>query len=99
MADRMVEPLLKTAEPNPPWNEARVDRLERDGHQCQAAAHGLTSDCTLPWLGLEVHHRLPRGRGGSNHWWNLVTLCAGHHRWCESNRDEAYDLGLLTRSS
>lgn len=94
----LVEPQFKSGEPNPPWPQARAERLERDGFRCQAHTFGLTSECEHWPTGVEVHHRLPRGRGGTNHQENLVTLCPGHHRWAESNRAEAYELGLLRRS-
>ena len=87
---------------NPPWNrETREAVRERDGHTCQASAHGLTSPCGEHWTnpeGFDVHHKLPRGRGGSNHQHNLITLCPRHHRWVERHRDDACELGLMTRS-
>lgn len=51
----------------------------------------------------EVHHRLPRGMGGAAHdetvwaYSRLVGLCPQHHRWVESHRTKAYELGLLVR--
>ena len=47
--------------------------LDRDGHRCVAAGCGSARF-------LEVHHRRPRGHGGTNDLDNLVTLCAGCHR-------------------
>ena len=47
--------------------------LERDGHRCRSAGCGRTRH-------LEVHHRVPRVRGGSNRPDNLITLCSGCHR-------------------
>lgn len=53
-----------------------------------------------------MHHRRPRGMGGSknpalNQASNILLLCGsgttGCHGWVESNREEAYDLGLLVR--
>lgn len=55
----------------PPAVRRRV--LARDGQCCQAPGCGRT---TL----LEVHHRLPRARGGGNDPDNLITLCHGCHR-------------------
>jgi 5-methylcytosine-specific restriction endonuclease McrA len=86
---------LKDTTPNPDWATARLERLAVDGYACQAHRYGLTTDCTDKWLGLQVHHILPRGRGGRNTLDNLVTLCAGHHTWIESNRAAAKDLGLI----
>lgn len=79
-----------------PWRVARASRLEHDNWTCQAPTHGLTTECGWP---LDVHHKLPRGRGGSNDHENLVTLCRPHHAWVESNRTAAYELGLLIRSA
>lgn len=50
----------------------------------------------------EVHHRRPRGMGSSkrtetNSPANLICLCGGHHRWVESHRDEAREMGWLVR--
>jgi 5-methylcytosine-specific restriction enzyme A len=52
--------------------------------------------------GGEIHHRQPRGMGGSrrpetNDPANLVMLCDDCHRWVESNRREAYRTGWLVR--
>lgn len=55
----------------------RREVLARDGHRCQAPGCGRTRF-------LEVHHTVPRLRGGTNHPENLVTLCAACHRlWHE----------------
>lgn len=100
MSERMVEPIPKDTLPQIPWADARDDRLEFDRRRCRAGAFALPTPCDMAPTGrLEVHHRLPRGRGGSNERENLVTLCPGHHRWVETNRAAAYDLGLLVRSS
>lgn len=54
--------------------------------------------------GYSVHHRVPRGMGGSrepelNQPPNLILLCGsgtdGCHGWVESNRKAAMDLGLI----
>jgi hypothetical protein len=47
--------------------------LVRDGYRCCAPG------CTGTRF-LEVHHRVPRARGGTNRPDNLVTLCAACHR-------------------
>jgi len=47
--------------------------LVRDGYRCRAPG------CTSTRF-LEVHHRVPRARGGTNRPDNLVTLCAACHR-------------------
>lgn len=68
--------------------------LDRDDHRCIL--------CGSP-TGLQVHHRLPRGAGGSSRNpaihspSNMVALCADDHAWVESHRDDARDMGLLVR--
>jgi hypothetical protein len=94
----MGDLLLKADTPNPPWPEARALRLETDGHRCQAHTYGITTVCEDWPSPVEVHHRLPRGRGGRNDQDNLITLCSGHHRWAESHRADAYACGLLLAS-
>jgi 5-methylcytosine-specific restriction protein A len=56
--------------------------------------------CSLVWAGGQVHHRRPRGSGGSrakdtNRPPNLLHLCVTCHSWIESNREKALALGLL----
>lgn len=92
------EPRWKEPKDDTGWPAARLERLAVDGYRCQASRFGLTSECGELWLGLDVHHRLPRGRGGDNRLENLVTLCPFHHRWVETHRRKAYRLGLLLRS-
>lgn len=96
----MTTSYLKDTTPNPPWSEARLERLERDNYQCWGPALDLPGDCRLwPAPGLHVHHRLPRGRSGRNDQCNLITLCSGHHDWVEKvRREEAKGLGLIIRN-
>ena len=55
----------------------RREVLARDRHRCRAPGCGRTRF-------LEVHHIVPRKRGGSNRAENLVTLCGACHRlWHE----------------
>jgi 5-methylcytosine-specific restriction protein A len=49
---------------------------------------------------LQVHHRRPRGAGGtqrpeSNEAANLVVVCLTHHSWLESQRELARQRGYL----
>ena len=60
--------------------------LARDHHRCRAPGCGRTRF-------LEVHHLVPRERGGGNEPDNLVTLCAACHRlWHE--RGAAASIGF-----
>jgi 5-methylcytosine-specific restriction protein A len=68
---------------------------------CQAHVHGFGLDVRCGG-GLQIHHKLPRGMGGTsdptiNDPANLVLLCQTHHAQVESNRSEAYAADLLTR--
>lgn len=53
----------------------RYEILERDGFACQDC--GATPG--QPGVRLQVHHRLPVHRGGTNEPRNLVTLCEADH--------------------
>lgn len=49
---------------------------------------------------VEIHHRLPRGRGGSNldlvgETIHLIALCHAHHMLIEENRATGYSGDLL----
>jgi 5-methylcytosine-specific restriction protein A len=55
-------------------------------------------------LGFEIHHRRPRGAGGtrrpeSNLPSNGLLLCPKSHRRIESHRAEAYEHGWLVRQT
>lgn len=70
---------------------------------CRAHAHGFGLDVRCDG-GLQIHHKLPRGMGGTsdpsiNDPGNLVLLCQTHHTQVESNRSDAYAANLLTRRS
>ena len=59
--------------------------------------------CGRSDLPVQIHHRRPRGAGGSkdaatNRPPNLITLCADHHRWVESNREISREKGYLVPS-
>lgn len=80
--------------PRAEWAKEKTAWLA-DHPDCQAAEYGLTDGCSG---GLQVHHREPRGSGGSRRTdLKLATLCMGHHAWVESNREQARTLGLLIR--
>ena len=55
----------------PPGVRQKV--LARDGHRCRIKG------CAQTRL-LEVHHFVPRAKGGKNKPGNLVTLCAACHK-------------------
>ena len=52
----------------------------RDGYKCQCCGE---KDCRL-----EVHHLLPRSRGGSDKLANLITLCTDCHHLAHSSEEQ-----------
>src|SRR5690606_5369106 len=59
---------------------------------------GRCAGCDRP--AVEVHHRRPRGMGGTSRVelgaaCNGVGLCRNHHRWAETHRVEARRIGWL----
>ena len=59
--------------------------------------------CGRSDLPVQIHHRRPRGAGGSkdaatNRPSNLITLCVDDHRWVESNRKISREEGYLVPS-
>ncbi len=55
--------------------------LARDQNRCQAPGCGRTRF-------LEVHHIVPRNRGGTNQADNLITLCGSCHRLWHEHKSE-----------
>lgn len=75
--------------------------MERDGFQCVRCGHPVSGE---PGIGYSVHHRTPRGMGGSkdprlNLPSALLLLCGsgvtGCHGAVESRRDVAREHGYL----
>ncbi len=56
----------------PFWEEIRKTVLERDEYRCQHA----DGRCQGP---LQVHHKRPLSKGGTNELSNLITVCRFHH--------------------
>lgn len=70
----------------------------RSGGRCEVCALDLTSG------GGQIHHRKPRGMGGTkdpaiNSPANLIHVCPDCHRAIEANRTHAYQAGLLVRAT
>lgn len=59
------------------WREIRRRTLDRDGLRCQECNKPLSD---VPSWFTEVHHIVPRERGGGDHPSNLKTLCLVCHR-------------------
>jgi hypothetical protein len=77
------------------WRDVRNATLERDQWACQGNDRGLEHRCAG---GIEVHHILPRSRGGAHHPANCITLCLIGHGLVHANPEHSYGLGLLQRS-
>lgn len=65
-----------------------------------ARANGMCERCGQAAHNFELHHRRPRGMGGSkavdtNTASNALALCNWCHRWIEANRDNALKGGWL----
>jgi 5-methylcytosine-specific restriction enzyme A len=86
-----------------PSREVRATVLERAQGRCERCRGPLDG----PW-GYSLHHRRPRGSGGSRQPWinaptNLIAVCGsatspgGCHYWAESQRTAATALGYLCR--
>jgi len=87
---RRVSDRMLTMDPAVVHARQRVEERDRSCILCEGP-------------GVDVHHRLPRGRGGARHERDifalsrLIWLCRDDHRWVESHRLLAYGLGLLVR--
>lgn len=76
--------------------DVRAIILGRAGGRCER--------CGEPLSDVEVHHRRPRGAGGTrrpetNHACNGGALCGSCHRITESHRFQAYEEGWLVKQS
>lgn len=67
--------------------------------QIRDQGHCVRCGAWLANIPASIHHRLPRGRGGTDRLSNLVTCCGDGVRGChgdlESDRSQAYDDGFL----
>jgi 5-methylcytosine-specific restriction protein A len=64
------------------WPKVKASILRRDGYACRkcGAVFRGSAGRRRKSGSLEVHHILPRSRGGSDHPGNLITLCQACHR-------------------
>lgn len=61
---------------------------DRDRDRCQR--------CFKPNDGrMDVHHVLPRSRGGKHELDNLKLMCPDCHTYAHNNRTEAYEMGWI----
>jgi hypothetical protein len=100
------KPLERTEMKSTVSKKTKAFRAEMEGVRplVEERSHGMC-EIRLPQVcqgrATNIHHRLPRGAGGTNSKANLLHLCGsgttGCHGWVESHRKEAYELGLLLR--
>lgn len=71
------------------WKETRLEVLKRDKYRCLSCGIGVTS------AQADIHHVLPRSRGGSDELSNLITLCDGCHAAQHPNQAAVLARGLF----
>lgn len=81
--DRGCRAALRIVGEVPPAVEAALVSLAKVGH-CWGEHH--------------PHHLWLQGQGGPDEPWNLIELCANHHRWVHAEVRHSRQLGLLCRS-
>lgn len=77
------------------WSKRRREVLRRDDHMCRHCERHED----MRGVSLEVHHIVPRSRGGSHEKWNLVTMCRHCHDRVHNGNVKAPDepLGYIGR--
>jgi 5-methylcytosine-specific restriction enzyme A len=60
------------------WNRLRHIVFNRDNYICQEC--GIKCDRSTPSRTPNCHHIIPLGKGGTNHYSNLITLCRRCHK-------------------
>ena len=61
------------------WQQIRQQVLKRDNYTCQ--------DCFRKARSLDVHHIIPRKKGGTNDLNNLISYCPECHRFRRGTND------------
>lgn len=67
---------VKKQLPGESWRQKKVEAKKRDDNTCQMCG---ATDCKL-----DSHHIVPIMAGGTNEFWNLITLCESCHREVEA---------------
>lgn len=73
--------------------------IKRDRGRCARCGVAVSGERGLNY---DLHHRCPRGMGGSKEPWvnqasNGLLLCRPCHQWVESHRTAAEDAGFIVR--
>lgn len=69
------------------WGKRRREVLRRDGYKCRNCERHED----MRGVSLEVHHIIPRSRGGSHEGINLVTMCRHCHDRVHNGNVQAPD--------
>lgn len=79
----------------PDWPKKRREVLRRDNYMCRHCERHED----MRGVSLEVHHLVPRSRGGTHQKCNLVTMCRHCHNRAHHGNVEAPDdhLGYINR--
>lgn len=97
-----VETFFKEPKPTKKEFDSELNRMRpviaaRSGGRCEIRIPGVCEG-----KARSIHHRKPRGQGGTNDPSNLLHLdgdgVAGCHGWIERNRKIAYRMGWLVHT-
>jgi hypothetical protein len=72
---KSVYDAVKKQLPGKSWRQKKVEAKDRDDNTCQM--------CDATECKLDSHHIVPIMAGGTNGFWNLITLCESCHSKCE----------------
>jgi 5-methylcytosine-specific restriction endonuclease McrA len=73
------------------------DELEAMRPLVTSRAHGICEVCSFRQSD-QIHHKLRRSQGGTNHLANLVAVCSDCHSHIHDNPAWSYQNGWLIRS-
>lgn len=77
---------VKKQLPGGSWRQKKVEAKERDDNTCQMCG---ASECKL-----DSHHIVPIMAGGTNEFWNLITLCESCHTAVEQYTRDLPGMGV-----
>jgi len=77
-AERSLNRKTQQESPQGGSTKARHEATLRDQGKCQAKLKDGSICGQTRWV--DLHHKIPRSKGGKDTKENLITLCSGHHR-------------------
>jgi len=80
---------VKKQLPGESWRQKKVKAKENDDNTCQMCG---ASECKL-----DSHHIIPIMAGGTNGFWNLITLCESCHTTVEQNTRDLSGMGSVLK--